>query len=92
MVGNEAEQLAAQVLDDLAQWLRGHDNEPGEAFSLHEFYQRVSDREGIDPTQATIHSRAVMSVLGSAVTLGEFKDVKLNLPPDYQDLLSPGAF
>ncbi|HEY9881322.1 MAG TPA: DUF2267 domain-containing protein [Leptolyngbyaceae cyanobacterium] len=92
LVGNEADQLAAQVPDELGQWLRGHRDEPGQHFSLQEFYHRVSDREGVDPTQATIHSRAVISVLGSAVTSGEFEDVKLNLPHDYQDLFSPGAF
>lgn len=90
LVGNEASQLAAQLPDELGQWLRGHESEPGESFSLKEFYQRVSDRAGTDEVQAAVYSRAVMATLNAAVTPGEFEDVRLNLPPDYSELLAPG--
>ena len=90
IVGNEASQLAAQLPEDLAQYLRGHEGDRGESFSLKEFYQRVADREGLDPGQAAIHIRAVMTTLSAAVSDGEFEDVRLNLPPDYQELFAPG--
>lgn len=89
LVGNEASQLAAQLPEELGQWLRGHESEPGESFPLKEFYQRVGDRAGTDAAQAAHYSRAVMSALNSAVTAGEFEDVKRNLPPDYSELLPP---
>jgi uncharacterized protein (DUF2267 family) len=89
ILGDEANHLAAQLPAPMAEYLKGRAGENGEPFSLKEFYRRVSEREGIDPTQAAIHSRAVVTVLNAAVTTGEFEDVKTNLPREYEDLFAP---
>lgn len=91
IVGNEASQLAAQLPEQLGQYLRGHEGENGYFFSLQEFYQRVSQKAGVEPVDAAVQSRAVFTVLNQAVTPGEFADVKANFSEDYSELFAvPG--
>jgi uncharacterized protein (DUF2267 family) len=91
IVGNEASQLAAQLPAELGQYLRGHEGENGHPFSLQEFYQRVSQKAGIEPVAAPTQARAVFTVLNLAVSPGEFADVKANFSDDYNDLFEvPG--
>lgn len=86
VVGNEASQLAAQLPAEFAGYLTGREGENGRHFSLMEFYQRVQEKEGVEPTAAAIHARAVFSVLQSAVTPGEFTDLRANFSHDYEEL------
>lgn len=91
IVGDEANHLAAQLPADLSQFLRGHEGENGQHFSLQEFYQRVSQKAGIEPVAAAVQARAVFAVLNEAVTPGEFADVKANFTADYDELFAaPG--
>lgn len=91
IVGNEASQLAAQLPKEFGQYLRGHEGENGHPFSLEEFYQRVSQKAGVEITAAAAQARAVFAVLNQAVTPGEFADVKANFSPDYSELFAvPG--
>lgn len=91
IVGNEASQLAAQLPAELGQHLRGHEGQNGNFFSLQEFYQRVSQRAGVEPVTAALYARAVFTVLNQAVTPGEFEDVKANFSDDYSELFAtPG--
>ncbi|MFB2972792.1 DUF2267 domain-containing protein [Aerosakkonema sp. BLCC-F183] len=87
IVGDEAKDLASQLPSEFKQFLQGREAENGQHFSLHEFYQRVSDKEGVDPVTAATHARAVFSVLNSAITPGEFADLRANFSDDYSDLL-----
>lgn len=75
---DEASQIAAQLPAELGQYLRGHEGEDGHPFSLREFYQRVSQKSGVEPVVAATQARAVVTVLNQAVTAGEFADVKAN--------------
>jgi uncharacterized protein (DUF2267 family) len=88
IVGNEASQLAAQLPQEFGQYLRGREGENGQYFSLEEFYHRVSEKEGVEPTAVPIHVRAVFSVLQSAITPGEFADIRVNFSDDYAELFS----
>lgn len=91
IVGNEASQLAAQLPQELGQYLRGHEGENGGFFSLKEFYERVSQKAGVEPVAAAMQTRAVFMVLNEAVTPGEFADVKANFSDDYSELFAvPG--
>jgi uncharacterized protein (DUF2267 family) len=91
IVGDEASQLAAQLPSALGQYLRGREGQNGGTFSLKEFYERVSQREGVEPLTATLHVRAVFAVLNMAVTPGEFQDVRANFSQDYDELFAtPG--
>jgi uncharacterized protein (DUF2267 family) len=88
IVGDEASNLAAQMPQELAEYLRGREGENGQFFSMQDFISRVSEKEGVEPTAAAIHVRAVFSVLQSAVTPGEFDDVRVNLSEDYAELFA----
>lgn len=93
IVGDEAKDLASQLPQDLGQYLRGREGENGQAFSLKEFYQRVADKEGVEPNIAAMHVRAVFTVLQQAVSPGEFADVRANFSPDYEELFAvPNIF
>ena len=85
-LSTEAEDLAAQLPADLAQWLRG---DPAvERFDLEEFYRRVVDQEGRDctPQQARQHARAVTAALREAIG-AEYRHLLDQLPGDYADLM-----
>ena len=86
IVGDEASQLAAQLPQEIGKYLQGREGENGQFFPLLDFYQRVSEKEGLEPTAAAIHVRAVFSVLQEAVTPGELADVRANLSEDYEEL------
>lgn len=88
LVGDEAKDLAAQLPQQLGQYLRGREGQNGQHFTLEEFIQRVSEQEGVDATAAKSHIRAVFSVLQQAVTPGEFDDVRVNLSDDYAEVLA----
>ena len=88
IVGDEAKDLASQLPPELGQYLRGREGENGQAFSLKEFYQRVADKEGVEPNIAAMHVRAVFTVLQQAVSPGEFADVRANFSPDYEELFA----
>lgn len=87
LVGDEAKDLASQLPFEFGQYLRGREGENGQPFSLQEFYQRVSEKETVDPVTAATHARAVFAVLNVAVEPGEIQDVIANFSPDYKDLL-----
>lgn len=88
IVGDEASQLAAQLPGEIGQYLRGKEGQNGQYFSLEEFIRQVSEKEGVEPTAAAIHVRAVFAVLQQAVTPGEFADVRANFSDDYQELFA----
>lgn len=91
IVGDEAKDLAAQLPPELGDFLRGREGEDGQHFSLEEFIGRVSEKEGVEPTTAALHVRAVFAVLQSAVTPGEFADVRANFSEDYSELFATGS-
>ena len=53
---------------------------------MDEFFWRVSQREGIDLTDATYHARIVIALLKEVVTMGEIENVKAQLPKDFAKL------
>lgn len=88
IVGNEASQLAAQLPKELGQYLHGREGEDGGYFKFDEFCQRVSEKEGVEPSVAANHAKAVFTVLQQAVTPGEFADVRANFSDDYEELFA----
>ncbi|MBE3559394.1 MAG: DUF2267 domain-containing protein [Ktedonobacteraceae bacterium] len=89
--GGEANDLASQLPPELGRHLRGPMAGLGERFSLHEFFQRVSLREGTDLPAATYHARAVVEVLKEAVAPGEIRDVQAQLPTEFRRLFEAGS-
>ena len=89
--GGEAKDMASQLPPHLAQYALSGLPGMGEHFSIDEFFQRVSDREGEDLSQAVFHSRAVIDVLKEAISPGEIKDICAQLPPDFNRLFEAGS-
>lgn len=84
--GGEAEDLAAQLPDELKPYLTGVD-EPAQPFGPDEFVRRVAERAGTDPDRARAGVRAEFTTLREAVTLGEVDDVVSQLPKDFDELV-----
>ena len=84
LAGNEPDNLASQLPEDLAAPLRGEGGQ--ENFALAEFYRRVGEREGAEESKTIRHARAVALVLQEAVTTGEMDDVRTQLKDEYAEL------
>ncbi len=84
LAGNEPDNLASQLPEDLADPLRGEGGR--QDFPVGEFYERVAQREGVGVDQATRHARAVALVLQEAVTTGEVDHVRDQLKDEYAEL------
>ena len=87
--GDEAENLAAQLPEDIGQYLQG--KYIVERFSLTDFFDRVTEKEGVDKPVAVHHARAVMDVLQEAVSAGEMEDLRAQLPDEWDPLFEQGA-
>ncbi len=57
-------------------------------FNLEEFYHRVAARSGVRYPAAVKHSQAVMQTLKQAVSEGELRDIRRELPDEYEELTS----
>lgn len=84
LAGGQAEHIAAQLPEEIGYYLEQPDKD--ESFELDDFYQRVAEREGVDYPNAVYHARIVMRVLSDAVTPGEMKDLRAQLPDEFDDL------
>ena len=90
LAGNEPSNLAAQLPPEIAPYVEGEGD--GESFPLDEFYDRVAQKEGVGRDEAAKHARAVVTVLQTAVTVGELDDVRSQLGNEYKELFGqPGA-
>ncbi len=90
LAGGEADDLASQLPRGLAGYLRTGLAGAGVHYSVDEFFQRVSAREGIDVPEAIYHAQAVIAVLYEAVSPGEMADVRAQLPAEFSRLFEPG--
>ncbi|MEW6116848.1 MAG: DUF2267 domain-containing protein [Nitrospirota bacterium] len=89
LVRGEAEDLAAQLPSEIGRYLL--ETQQTRRFDLKEFFNRVSEREGVDLPTATHHARVVLSVLTEAVSPGEIKDILSELPAEFHDLFKPAV-
>jgi len=89
LAGGEAEDLASQLPRGIADSLRTGFAGLGERFSVEEFFQRVSECEGVDLPKAMYHAQAVIIVLCEAVSPGEMADVRAQLPAEFARLFEP---
>lgn len=84
----EAEQIAAELPDDLAVSVVARSDETPEEFSLDEFVERVRKREGVDvdDAEAMVHARAVMAALVDAGLSNELREAREQLPNEYASI------
>lgn len=79
-----ADHVAAQLPPELGRHLK---NRPFEHLSLHDFTERVAQREHRDVAEASFHARCVFETLRSAITPGAVRKIRLQLPEEFQPLL-----
>ena len=88
LAGGEAHDLAAQLPPEPARSLELPDAGIGAKLTLDEFFELVSEREGVDLEDSTLHARVVIGVLTEAVSLGEIQDVRVQLPAAFAQLFN----
>lgn len=86
--GDEANELAGELPQELGQCLQGREGEGSESFNLQEFIKRVSQRENIEPTTTAIHVRAVFAVLQNAINPEKFAKFHRHFSHDYEELFA----
>ena len=84
LYGGEAKDLATQLPAEIGVYLK--QDSFNETFDLKEFYQKVSETEGVDLPVAIHHARSVVSVIHDAVSAGEMEHVRAQLTDDYEEL------
>jgi uncharacterized protein (DUF2267 family) len=91
LAGGEPKDLGAQLPREIGRYLMTPEAEKSERLSLDEFFNRVSEREGVDLPIAIHHARAVISVVNDAVSAGEINDVRSQLGVEYNPLFESGS-
>jgi uncharacterized protein (DUF2267 family) len=91
LAGREPFNAAAQLPRGIAQYLQHEYAGSGTRFSLDEFFQLVSQREGIELPDAVHHARVVIEVLTEAISPGEISDIRSQLPSDFDPLFEAGS-
>ena len=91
LYGGESKDLTAQLPEELKHLIKVDTKGDQEKFDLDEFFDRVSEKEGVDKPKSVHHARAVIAVLNEAVTAGEMGDVRAQLPEGYTPLFDSGS-
>jgi len=91
LAGGEPLDLAAQLPPEIGRHLERMDAGLGVRLSLDDFFDLVATREGVDLPDAVQHARAVLSVLQEAVSPGEMRDVRAQLPDAWDRLFAGSA-
>lgn len=86
LAGGEAKDLASQLPPEIGAYLQQLFAGAGEPFSLDEFFQRVSNREGVSLADATYHARIIIALISEVVTMGEIENVRSQLPANFRQL------
>ena len=86
LAGGEARDLASQLPPEIGVYLQQPFAGAGEPFSLDEFFQRVSNREGVSLADATYHARIIIALISEVVTMGEIENVRSQLPTNFRQL------
>lgn len=88
LAGGEPGNLAAQLPQEIAQYLNQPYIPHQESFGLQQFFERVAQREGISYQQAERDATAVIQVLSEVITQGLVQNVKAQLPAGIADLFN----
>ena len=85
----QAEELAADLPDDLAEVVTDLSTEHPEETTVDAFVAQVAAAEDVDEATATEHVRAVASVLAETVGHDELRDARSQLPNEFDSLFEP---
>lgn len=85
----ERKDLAAQLPQEVGHYLIEGDS--GQTFDIDAYFSRISAREHSDVQDAVYHSRVVLEVLQEAVSPGEIRQIKDQLPPEFYSVFESGS-
>ncbi len=94
MADGAAQNLVSQLPHEIGGHLRRHapaQAGTGEQFSLDDFFERMTEREGIDQPDAVFHSRVVLEVTDEATTGSLMTKVREQFPSDFDRLFEAGS-
>lgn len=89
LTSGEVDDLATQLPEPLGEKMTDIDADSIEQLSADTFLQRVANREKVDKSTAEEHTQAVIAVLSTALTDGEFEDARAQFPDDFNQLFAP---
>lgn len=81
----QAEDLAASLPIEIKWYLAGAPCEPGERFDWEEFVSRVSEIEGVDPSDAAYHAQVIIDLVRTVVPPSDFRQLRDGLPEGEDD-------
>lgn len=86
--GDEAEDLAAQLPEELKATVTEHKDAEPVVDDVDDFLRRVAQHlgHGVDPDQAREKARAVFVTLRQSISPGEIDDVRAQLPAGFEPL------
>lgn len=76
--------LAAQLPPELGRHLK---DRSFEHLSLHDFFERVAQREHRDVEKSSFHARCVLETMRVAVSPGAVQKLRLQMPEEFRPLL-----
>lgn len=92
LAGNAAENLASELPPHLANYVtNGEDLGDPEPMSVDDFLRIVSERTGTDLPKSIHHTRAVLEVLGEAISEGQMRNIRAQLPDSWDPLFEAGS-
>ncbi len=89
ITGGEAEDLAAELPDEVGDALTNVDPDEAEEFSREEFLNRVEERADVDDPLAA--ARAIAAALGEHASDAELANAREQLPGEFDTVLEPGV-
>ncbi|GAA0299467.1 DUF2267 domain-containing protein [Halarchaeum salinum] len=81
---DEAADLAGPLPMEIDRFL--HEADSGQIFDYDEFVSRVSQRAGVEPSDAAFYAKVVVDVVEDAVPDTELDDVTAQLPAEYDGI------
>jgi uncharacterized protein (DUF2267 family) len=91
LAGGEPKDVASQLPDEIGKYFDAPQSGEADRFDVKEFYRRVSQRAGVQESDAVFQARAVFEVFQEAVTPGLVSDVREQLTDDFQPLFEAGS-
>ena len=83
--GHALARLIARLPREAGMYMRRNSGTP-ESYSIHEFFERVSERSGADKSLAVQRAWAVISAVEQQLSLAELNDLRKSLPRQYERL------
>lgn len=80
-----AEDVAASLPMEIEWYLTGAVETHGQRFDWREFVARVSDVEGVDPSEAAYHAQVILDLVGSLVPPSDLRQLRDQLPAGEDD-------